>query len=188
MDATQDSGLRILLVEDDEALLEAFGSLLKVIGHSVIEAREVSEALSLFESRTIDLLISDINLRNGSGLELIRQVRQTSEIPAIAMSGEPDMSGPSLAGGFSAFLAKPVSKLCLQQTIGLVVSERPVPELGSEALTSGPRLRGLIRADRVSVPGIRPLPCGSGLLDEPEASGRRTWFSDSIQDPTAGRE
>jgi CheY-like chemotaxis protein len=134
MDATQDSGLRILLVEDNEAILKALGSLLKIIGHSVIEAGGLSEAVSLFEVRAFDLLISDINLGNGSGLELIRHVRRTSEVPAIAMSGQPDMSGPSLASGFSVFLEKPVSKLCLQRTIRLVVSKSPVPELGSEAL------------------------------------------------------
>src|SRR4051812_45281168 len=92
MDANPDHGLRILLVEDNEAILEAIGRLLEFIGHSVIEARGVPEALSHFEFQAVDLLISDINLGSESGLDLIRQIRQTSEIPAIAMSGESDMS------------------------------------------------------------------------------------------------
>jgi CheY-like chemotaxis protein len=125
MDATKHSGLRILLVEDNETILKALACLLRVIGHSVTEARSVCEALSLFRCQTVDLLISDINLGNGSGLELIRRIRQSSEIPAIAISGQSDMSEPCLASGFTAFLGKPISSLCLQQTIRLVAAAGP---------------------------------------------------------------
>jgi CheY-like chemotaxis protein len=141
MDANQDSGLRILLVEDNEAILTSLGDLLKFMGHSVIEARGVPEALSHYQCQPIDLLISDINLGNGSGLDLIRHIRQTCEIPAIAMSAQSDLSVASLAAGFSVFLDKPFSKSSLEATIRLVVSNHPIPELGSPRCHNGFRSR-----------------------------------------------
>jgi two-component system, NarL family, capsular synthesis sensor histidine kinase RcsC len=140
MNATQGSGLRILLVEDNEAILRSLGSLLRMIGHSVSEATNVREALSLFQCQVVDLLISDINLGSESGLELIRRIRQTSEMPAIAMSAQSELSETSLASGFSAFLDKPFSRQYLQQTIRQVSSGSPVAELGSETHASGSRL------------------------------------------------
>ena len=142
MGVARDSELRILLVEDNEAILRALASLLRLFGHSVTEARSVCEALSLFQRQTVDLLISDINIGHGSGLELIRRIRQSSETPAIAISGQSDMSETSLASGFSAFLHKPISNLCLQQTIRLVAPGGSIPELGSVALGSVSRRRG----------------------------------------------
>jgi len=96
--------------------------------------------LSLFHCQIVDLLISDINLGSESGLELIRRIRQTSEMPAIAMSAQSELSVPSLAGGFSAFLDKPVSRQFLQQAIREVSSGGSVAELGSETRGSGSRL------------------------------------------------
>ena len=140
MDAIQGSGLRILLVEDNEAILRSLGSLLRMIGHSVSEATNVREALSLFHCQVVDLLISDINLGGDSGLELIRRIRQTSEMPAIAMSAQSELSETSLACGFSAFLDKPVSRHYLQQTICRLSTGSLVVEVGSERYASGTRI------------------------------------------------
>jgi CheY-like chemotaxis protein len=140
MDATQGSGLRILLVEDNEAILKSLGSLLRMIGHSVSEAKNVREALSLFHGQVVDLLISDINLGSESGLDLIRRIRQTSEMPAIAMSAQSELSETSLASGFSAFLDKPVSRHFLQQTICRLSSGSLVSGVRSERYASGSRL------------------------------------------------
>jgi two-component system response regulator HydG len=142
MDATRDYGLRILIVDDNDSILKAMGGLLKAIGYSVTEASNVCKALSILECQPIDLLISDIDLGIESGLDLIQSLRQTSEIPAIAMSAQSDMSEPSLASGFSVFLDKPVSRQALQQTIRLVIRGESVPEPGPEPIDAFARRRG----------------------------------------------
>ena len=142
MDATRDDGLRILIVDDNDSILKAMGGLLKAIGHWVAEASSVCHALSILECQPIDLLISDIDLGAESGLDLIQSLRHTSNVPAIAMSGQSDLSDLSLACGFSVFLNKPVSRQSLQQTIRLVFPDGSAPEPGPEPIDASARRRG----------------------------------------------
>ncbi|WP_435010629.1 response regulator [Tundrisphaera lichenicola] len=110
-------GLRILLVEDQPIIRHLLGQLLGALGHSVVLASRFDQAYCFVQNSSFDLLISDINLADGCGLDLIRQIREMSDLPAIAMSGDHDLEGASLACGYSGFLAKPVTFQHLQDEI-----------------------------------------------------------------------
>ncbi len=110
---TQDASraLRILLVEDHETTAALMTRLLKMMHHDVQPAGNVRDALKLADQGRFDLVISDIGLPDGTGADLMRELRQRHGLNGIALSGygmERDIRN-SLEAGFSAHLVKPVS-------------------------------------------------------------------------------
>jgi len=107
------TGLRILLVEDHDDTREALSELLRLYGYEVESAASVAAALTCLDGGCFDLIISDLGLPDGSGLDLMRQVRTRchGEIKGICLTGfgmEEDMR-QSREAGFLAHLTKPVS-------------------------------------------------------------------------------
>ena len=70
----------ILLIEDEENLNRGISLKLKKEGYAVFSAACVSEGLKLFQDNTIDLVICDIGLPDGSGLDLCANIRQRSDV------------------------------------------------------------------------------------------------------------
>ena len=117
--AGADSRRRILVVEDHLDTLHSMKLLLTRLGYHVLSAENMEEALRLAEDEPFDILLSDIGLPDGSGHELIRRIRQTRNVPALALSGfgmEEDVQR-SRDAGFSDHLTKPVSIDRLQSAI-----------------------------------------------------------------------
>jgi CheY-like chemotaxis protein len=111
--------LRILLVEDEPATLRLMDRLLRGLGHDVALANTVAEALDIAQQQDLDLIISDIGLPDGSGLELMRQVKAQRTIAAIALTGygmEEDIQR-SRDAGFTAHLTKPIDFTKLEAMI-----------------------------------------------------------------------
>jgi PAS domain S-box-containing protein len=106
--ADEDS-LRILLVEDNPDTLRAISLLLRSAGFVVQTAVNVSEAIASLSIHRFDLLISDIGLPDGSGLEIMRYGRDSFGLQGIAFSGyaTDDDVTQSIEAGFSHHLAKP---------------------------------------------------------------------------------
>jgi PAS domain S-box-containing protein len=104
--------ISVLLVEDNEYTSSAMAQLLEVLGHRVAVADTVATALEAARGDAFDLLISDIGLPDGSGLDVARQ--WTSLQPgraAIAITGygmDEDIER-CRAAGFSDHLTKPVN-------------------------------------------------------------------------------
>ena len=117
------AGLRILLVEDHPATLDALTALLKNAGHQVVAARSVGAGLQAAAENEFDLLISDLGLPDGTGIQLMERLRKTLAIPAIALSGygmEDDLER-CRGAGFSTHLVKPVRFADLQRAIQQVI-------------------------------------------------------------------
>jgi len=114
-DATGLWGARVLLVEDHGDLRAALVQRLRRRGLTVRDVGSTSEALRALADERPDVLVSDIGLDGGSGLELIRALRASdstadSRTPAIAVSGyaaDQDRSD-ALRAGFDAYLPKPI--------------------------------------------------------------------------------
>jgi PAS domain S-box-containing protein len=118
-------GLRVLLADDDAATVETAAAVLRRQGHAVTTATSLSRALSL-SSEEFDVVVSDLDLGDGSGLELMRQVRSRGDTPGIALSGyatEEDVR-QSLAAGFAVHLAKPITFEMLGSAIRQVTAAR----------------------------------------------------------------
>jgi PAS domain S-box-containing protein len=102
--------VQILLVEDHEDTARVLGRILRNAGFDVSHAGTVAEARTLAGTRPFDLLISDVGLPDGSGLELMKALRDAQNIKGIALSGfgtDEDVAA-SAAAGFAAHITKPV--------------------------------------------------------------------------------
>ncbi|HTO02932.1 MAG TPA: ATP-binding protein, partial [Opitutus sp.] len=102
--------MRLLLVEDDDSSLETFSRLLRRDGHDVVPVSTVVDALAAANSGTFDLVISDIGLPDGTGIELMEQLRRKHGLRGVALSGygmEEDVARTRQAG-FVTHLIKPI--------------------------------------------------------------------------------
>jgi CheY-like chemotaxis protein len=121
-----DSGKRRILVVDDHGdTLRSMKLLLRRLGYEVLAAENMMDALQIAEEQPFDILLSDIGLPDGSGLELLKRIRQRRDVPALALSGfgmDEDIER-SRDAGFSDHLTKPVSIDRLQAAIAQLDEE-----------------------------------------------------------------
>jgi signal transduction histidine kinase len=112
-------GLKILLVDDHQDTCAALEKLLVRRGHLVAATHNVRSAMEAATRNKFDLLISDIALPDGSGMDLMMQMRAISNVPGIAISGfgnNVDIER-SLQAGFSEHLIKPIKLENLEAAI-----------------------------------------------------------------------
>lgn len=116
--------LRILLVEDNVDTSAALERLLAARGHRVVAVYDLRSALEAARSDSFDLLISDMGLPDGTGVELMTQLGGNGALRGIAISGF-GMYGDvekSLAAGFAMHLIKPVQFQKLEEAIAVAMS------------------------------------------------------------------
>lgn len=114
------TGLSILLVEDHPDTLRTMSRLLKHLGHTVEAASTVAEAVAKGKGGPFDVLLSDIGLPDGSGLDVVRELRKNNSIRrAIALSGfgQADDVQRSRDAGFEVHLVKPVDVSILKESL-----------------------------------------------------------------------
>jgi PAS domain S-box-containing protein len=125
--------LRILLVEDHADTAEAIAELLRLLGHEVTVALTFSDGLAAAAEihrrgpGGIDVVVSDLGLPDGSGLDLMRELAQRYSLKGIALSGygmEEDLRRSSEAG-FERHLTKPVDFRALQTVLREVAEGQP---------------------------------------------------------------
>jgi two-component system CheB/CheR fusion protein len=121
--------LRILLVEDHGVTAKMMRMVLTSDGHSVETAGDVATALDLAGRQAFDLLLSDLGLPDGSGYDLMRQLRERGhKFPAVALSGygQGEDIQRSREAGFAAHLTKPASREAVVEAVASVAAgERP---------------------------------------------------------------
>ena len=102
--------MNILLVEDHEDSRAVLSNLLIHCGHEVATAANVQDALRLLGNLRFDVLVSDIGLPDGSGLELVAEAKKlqpwkkTVALTAHGQTGEKELG---LLAGFDEYLTKP---------------------------------------------------------------------------------
>ncbi|WP_273841355.1 response regulator transcription factor [Rubrobacter calidifluminis] len=79
---------RVLIVDDDEALLEVISIVLASEGYEVLTAKDGSEALKIAGRERLDLVILDIMLPRMSGFEVLKKLRQQSDVPVIMLTAK----------------------------------------------------------------------------------------------------
>ncbi|MGH8099905.1 MAG: ATP-binding protein, partial [Chthoniobacterales bacterium] len=107
---SQRQAMRVLLVEDHEDTNRSLTRLLQLRGYHVQSASDVRSALALTESAEFDVLISDLGLPDGSGIDLMRAIQTNRPLLGIALTGygmEEDIR-KSRDAGFKHHLVKPI--------------------------------------------------------------------------------
>lgn len=101
---------KVLIVDDEAPIRHVLALGLRDLAQEVLEAATVGEALTLLEKGKVDLVITDMRIGDGSGLDVARAAARLRPAPyVIAMSGHPDTREGLALGqaGAVAFLAKP---------------------------------------------------------------------------------
>jgi PAS domain S-box-containing protein len=120
------SGLNVLLVEDNQDTLRYLTFVLRKRNYNVVPVDRLSAAMAAAGEAQFDLLISDIELPDGTGLELIHGLGGGRTLPGIAISGfgsEEDVQ-QSAGAGFAEHLTKPIDLNRLESAIRRVTSSR----------------------------------------------------------------
>lgn len=115
---------RILLVEDNGDTAQTMKMLLEICGYVVETAGDVKQALEAVESANFDLLVSDLGLPDGSGIDLMEELRRRGcSLKGIALSGygQEEVRRRTKQAGFSAHLVKPADADALLETIAALV-------------------------------------------------------------------
>ncbi len=120
------TGIHILLVDDEPDNLDLLCFLLEQDGAKVTAVTSSAQALEIITENLPDLIISDIEMPEMDGYELIRRIRtlpQGGQIPALALTGFARRSDQEQAikAGFGAYIAKPVDPLQLLSTLTQLV-------------------------------------------------------------------
>ena len=80
--------MKILLVDDETAMRGTIANILRSKGFDVVEASGGDEAFSLFkEQEDINLVVSDIRMPEGDGMELLKNIKSLKDTPVIIMTG-----------------------------------------------------------------------------------------------------
>jgi len=112
---------RVLIVEDDTALSNGILFALKDDERVFKQAFDFASAQAAIKSESFDLIILDINLPGGSGLELLRQLRTESAVPIIILTAN-DLETDIISGfelGADDYITKPFSLMVLRARVGV---------------------------------------------------------------------
>ena len=105
--------INIIVVDDNKTMLRIFRSLLAQIGFSNIDEAEDGEiAFAKLKEKKYDLIISDWNMENMTGLELLKKVRETDaikDLPFLMVTAESKVENVIAAkqAGVSNYIVKP---------------------------------------------------------------------------------
>ena len=119
---------RILLLEDDTALGNGIQLALQGPAVQITLCRTLAQAVAEAAQHRFDLLVLDVNLPDGSGLELLRQARQTSTVPVILLTAN-DLEMDIVTGlesGADDYITKPFSLAVLRARVNAQL-RRSVP-------------------------------------------------------------
>lgn len=127
---------RVLVIEDDPAVRGWLGVQLRRAGYQIFAASTVEEGRTRLLSVRPDVLILDLGLPDGSGLQLLDELRQGesfTHVPVVVLTGrEPaEVKAPSLRSGAQVFLRKPARGNELLDAVAKLIArnERPVADL-----------------------------------------------------------
>lgn len=103
--------MKILVVEDEENIRKVIKKILEVNEFEVLEARDGAEAMDIFYSEKIDLIILDWMLPKINGIEVLKMVRQESSLPILMLTAksQEDDEVEGLEVGANDYLKKPFS-------------------------------------------------------------------------------
>ncbi len=112
----------VLVVDDNPVCRELVQEALHTEGWQVLEASDAAEALEMIRCRCPDVILLDIQMPNGTGYEILRQIRtnpRTARLPvaaltAFAMRGDREKG---LAEGFDDYITKPIDVGSLRNSV-----------------------------------------------------------------------
>ncbi len=128
---------KLLLVDDEDALLRITARLLMAAGYEVWTANDGREASTLLGENTFDAVVSDIDMPRMNGIQLLEVIRERDlDVPVILVTGVPDVKTAmqAITHGAFLYLSKPVDGPKLEHAVARAVRLNQVAKLKREAL------------------------------------------------------
>ena len=120
----------VLLVDDEPDFVAAASEMLQMHGHEVDSAERLENAREILETNPPDVLLLDLILPDGNGLELLEELRKSPVKRVVLITGHPGIKSliKNLSGPSVSYLTKPIDS---RDLIGLL---RDIDEDGSESV------------------------------------------------------
>jgi EAL domain-containing protein (putative c-di-GMP-specific phosphodiesterase class I)/CheY-like chemotaxis protein len=128
---------RVLLVDDEESIRAVYGSMLEEAGLEVTTASNAHEALDQMRASSWDVIVSDIQMPEINGIQLLRKVREIDlDVPVVLITGGPTIDSAIQAMEYGAFryLRKPMSITELQDAVTRAARYHVLARLKRDAL------------------------------------------------------
>jgi len=142
----------ILVVDDEELYRRALERILTRVGHTVLTARDATDALGIVYNQPVDLVLADIRMPGINGLELVRQIHEFArDLPCIVVTGygSPEQSLEALRAGAFWYLEKPFDQGHLDVVRRLVEQAIEVGRLRTENRILQHQLRSKYKFENV---------------------------------------
>jgi EAL domain-containing protein (putative c-di-GMP-specific phosphodiesterase class I) len=131
-------GVSVLLVDDEQLVRSAYGRVLRRAGFRLSTASGVKAALQCVDNEEFEVIVSDISMPDGSGLDLLRALRERGiEAPVLLITGDPSVETAVSAVNYGArrYLEKPVDAEHLVATVRAAAEpQRPAGNAGATVL------------------------------------------------------
>lgn len=144
---------RVLIVEDEPAILQVFARWIRKCGFEVEEAADGHAATELLQTATFDVVVSDINMPGMDGIELLRTVRERDlDLPVIIVTAAPavDTAAQAIEYGALRYLTKPVELSVLKEAIEYGVRIYRMGQFKREALAHM-GIAGMVGGDKAGM-------------------------------------
>jgi DNA-binding NtrC family response regulator len=114
---------RVLIVEDDESSRTALAKLVEREGFSVASAAALAEARELLKQDSPGLVLTDIHLPDGNGIELLRELRESQSTEVVLITGHAtvETAVEALRLGASDYVTKPIDLPHLKRVLGNIL-------------------------------------------------------------------
>ena len=132
---------KILVVEDEKDIRELLQVTLQAAGYDTLKAADGDEALHMIEAESPELVILDILMPGMSGFQVLRQLRETSDIPVIMLSARTDIVDKveSFELGADDYITKPFRLIELTARVAAVLrrTETKTHDVGKATFNDG---------------------------------------------------
>jgi two-component system response regulator PrrA len=141
-DAGAPTGRRVLVVDDEADFLATYERLLRRQGYEVVTATSRAAGLAAVhaaaQGHRLDLVISDLRLPDGDGLDVVRAARASYDPPVVfVITGYPsdDTRRAAAEAGATAFFSKPFTAAALLAAVRSRLPAPPAPRDGCHGLS-----------------------------------------------------
>ncbi len=111
---------RVLIVDDQESMRDMLADLLDMMGHEPESVEGAHQALERLQNENIDLVITDLNMPEMDGMELMKRIKErTPQLPVIVITGYGTFHTEKqvLTHGADGYIPKPCTIVRVQETV-----------------------------------------------------------------------
>ena len=130
MEKTIDYRMKVLVVDDFATMRKIVRNILKQIGfEDITEAEDGNSALQVLKNETVGLVVTDWNMPNMTGLDLLRQIRsnpKTAQLPVLMVTAEGLKENvlEAVKAGVNNYVVKPFTAEVLQEKIEAIFKKQ----------------------------------------------------------------